>query len=439
MEDKGQMEMAEKLAVAKHEFNVQKTKLANGLVIVTEQMPHVRSVSFGVFQRVGSRFEASEKNGITHFIEHALFKGTRKRTAAQIAAESDALGGHLDAFTGREIVGFHTKVLDEHVVRAFELLGDLVTSPAFKAAEIEKERNVILEEIKMVEDTPDDLVYEIFSERYYPEHALGRPILGTPASLRRLKRPQLEAYYEETYCAENLIIAAAGNLRHDEIVHLVEEHFANLPARTSKPVSPIPQPAPHMTVRHKAELEQSHLVIGAPCPSLVSEDRYVSHILTLILGGGMSSRLFQSVREDRGLVYTVFSSISPFIDSGYLSIYAGASTEQLPATIEATMNELKRIKNEPIGEEELTRNKDQLKSSLMLNLESTSSRMSSLAQQEMTFERFTSPDEIIESVEAVTAESVQRMANEIFQPDQLAVTVLGNLKGFKIQREQFYC
>ena len=178
-------------------------------------------------------------------------------------------------------------------------------------------------------------------------------------------------------------------------------------------------------------------MIGAPCPSLVSEDRYVSHILTLVLGGGMSSRLFQSVREVRGLVYTVFSVINPYIDSGYLSIYAGASTEQLRETIVATMDELKKIKNEPIGEEELERNKDQLKASLMLNLESTSSRMSSLAQQEMTFGKFTSPDEIIQCVEAVTAESVQRMANEIFQPEQLAVTVLGNLKGFKLDREQF--
>ena len=429
--------MADQLAVAGHSFEVKKTRLSNGLVIVTEQMSHVRSVSFGVFQRAGSRYEAFEKNGITHFIEHALFKGTRKRSAAQIAAESDALGGHLDAFTGREIVGFHMKVLDQHLTRAFELVGDLVTSPAFKSSEIEKERNVILEEIKMVEDTPDDLVFEIFSEKFYPEHALGRPILGTPSSLRRLKRPQVDDYYQETYRAENLVIAAAGNLTHEEIVALAEQHFGCLHGTATELVSSPPKPTPHVTLRHKAELEQSHLVIGTPCPSLVSEDRYVSHILTLILGGGMSSRLFQSVREDRGLVYTVFSSINPYIDSGYLSIYAGASTEQLRETIVATMDELKKIKNELIGEEELERNKDQLKASLMLNLESTSSRMSSLAQQEMTFGKFMSPDEIIKRVEAVTSEAVLKMANEIFQTEQLAVTVLGNLKGFKLDREQF--
>ncbi|MEP7273219.1 MAG: pitrilysin family protein, partial [Acidobacteriota bacterium] len=367
---------------------IRKTRLSNGLIIATEQMPHVRSVSFGVFLRVGSRLEAPEKNGLTHFIEHALFKGTRKRTAAQIAEESDALGGHLDAFTGREMVGFYTKVLDRHLERAFELIADLVTSPAFQSKEIEKERNVILEEIKMVEDTPDDLVYEIFSENFYPEHPLGRPILGTPKSLARFRRKQVQDYYEKIYRAGNLVIAAAGNLKHEQVVALAEEYFSAVPALDKVQEALPPHSTPHITLRHKAELEQSHLVIGMPCPSLLSEDRYVTHVLTLILGGGMSSRLFQSIREDRGLAYTVFSSISPFTDSGYLSIYAGASTEQLKETIVATMEELQRIKTEDVSEVELERNKDQLKSSLMLNLESSSARMSSLAQQEMTFGRF---------------------------------------------------
>jgi predicted Zn-dependent peptidase len=419
--------------------NVRKTRLENGLVVVSEQMPQVRSVSFGVFLRIGSRHETVEKNGITHFIEHALFKGTRRRSAAEIAEESDALGGHLDAFTGREMVGFHTKVLDEHLPRAFELIADLVTAPAFDPAEIEKERNVILEEIKMVEDTPDDLVFEIFSEKFYPNHPLGRPILGTPETLQSFKGQRVRDYYESIYRPDNFVIAAAGNLTHEQFLDLVNEHFGQLPSDNTALASPEPRPSAHITLRHKAELEQAHLVIGAPCPSLVSEDRYVTHIMSSILGGGMSSRLFQSIREDRGLVYTVFSASSSYKDSGYLTIYAGASTEQLSDTIDAAMVELRRIKEEPIGESELQRNKDQLKASLMLNLESTSSRMSALAQQEMIFGRFISPDEIIAAVNAVTAEDVRRIAKDIFKPEALAVTVLGDLDGFNVGREQLQC
>jgi predicted Zn-dependent peptidase len=403
-------------------------------VVVSEQMPHVRSVSFGVFLRTGSRHEAPEKNGISHFIEHALFKGTRRRTAAEIAAESDALGGHLDAFTAREMVGFYTKVLDEHLPRAFEL-----TSPAFDPIEIEKERNVILEEIKMVEDTPDDLVFEIFSERFYPDHPLGRPILGTPETLSSFKRERVQGHYDDVYRPDNLVIAAAGNLSHELLLALVEEHFGRLRSSGLEPTSLAPHPSAHVTLRHKAELEQAHLVIGAPCPSLVSEDRYTAHIMTSILGGGMSSRLFQSIREDRGLVYNVFSASNSFKDSGYLTIYAGTSAEQLGETIAAAMEELRRIKEEPVGDEELQRNKDQLKASLMLNLESTSSRMSALAQQEMIFGRFISPDEIIERVNAVTSDGVRRIANEIFQSEALAVTVLGDLGDFTVEREQLKC
>jgi predicted Zn-dependent peptidase len=419
--------------------NVRKTQLDNGLVVVSEQMPHVRSVSFGVFLRTGSRHEAVEKNGLTHFIEHALFKGTRRRSAAEIAEESDALGGHLDAFTGREMVGYHTKVLDEHLPRAFALIADLVTAPAFDPAEIQKERNVILEEITMVEDTPDDLVFEIFSENFYPDHPLGRPILGTPETLQSFKGKRVRDYYESIYRPDNFVIAAAGNLTHEALLELVNDHFGHLRCSSQLQASPEPQPAAHITLRHKAELEQAHLVIGAPCPSLVSEDRYVAHIMSSILGGGMSSRLFQSIREDRGLVYTVFSASSSFKDSGYLTIYAGASTAQLSETIDAAMAELRRIKEELAGGDELQRSKDQLKVSVMLNLESTASRMSALAQQEMIFGRYISPDEIIAAVNAVTAEDVRRIANDIFKPESLAVTVLGNLDGFKVEREQLQC
>lgn len=426
-----------------HSFDVRRTKLDNGLIVVSEKVPYVRSVSFGVFLHSGSRHETIEQHGLTHFIEHALFKGTRKRSTAQIAAETDALGGNLDAFTGREIVGFYDKVLDEHLPRAFDLIADLVTSPAFDPVELDKERNVILEEIKMVEDTPDDIIFDIFCENFYPEHALGRPILGTEDSLATFKRDEIQTWYDEIYRPDNFVFAAAGNLDHDEVIALANEYFGQLKPRGSQLISPPPKNAAPITLRHKVELEQSHLVIGAPCPSLVSEDRYAANILSAILGGGMSSRLFQAVREDKGLVYTVFSSVTPFKDCGYLNIYAATSIDQLGETIDAVMEELRRIKAELVSEEELRRNKDQLKASLMLSLESTSSRMSALAQQEMIFGRFISPDEIIERVDDVTAEDVERLANEIFQEEAIAATVLGDLAGdsgkFKLDRSRLQC
>ncbi len=422
-----------------YQLQVRKTRLDNGLVVVSEQVPHVRSVSFGVFLRSGSRREQDAQHGLTHFIEHALFKGTRKRSVAQIAAEADTLGGNLDAFTGREMVGFYDKVLDEHLPRAFDLIADLVTAPTFDPVELDKERNVILEEIKMVEDTPDDIIFDLFCENFYPQHPLGRPILGTPESLAQFKGAVVRSYYDDIYRPDNFVLAAAGNLTHEALLELAQAHFGALQPSKTPFVPTTPIPTPHLTLRHKAELEQSHLVLGVPCPSLVSEDRYVAQILSVILGGGSSSRLFQSIREELGLVYTVFAAVNPFSDCGYLTIYAGTSTDQIDETVAATMTELQRIKQEPVPDEELQRNKDQLKASLVLNLESTSARMSALAAQEMTFGRFISPDEIIAQVEAVTAEDVQRLANEIFQPQMLAATVLGDLDGFTLTQEQLQC
>jgi predicted Zn-dependent peptidase len=421
------------------EQKVRKTRFENGLVVLSDQLSHVRSVSFGVFLREGSRHERAPQNGLSHFIEHSLFKGTRRRSAAQIAEEADALGGNLDAFTGREMVGFTNKVMDEHLPRAFELIADLVTAPAFDPDELQKERNVVLEEIKMVEDTPDDLVFEIFSEHFYPRHPLGRPILGTPQTLATFAPARVRRFYEQAYRPDNLVIAAAGNVEHRELLKLARKHFGHLPPRAVASPAPRPRPRAHVTLRRKTKLEQTHLVIGAPCPSLVSRDIYAAHIMCSILGGGMSSRLFQAVREDRGLVYTVFSTLNSYQDSGYLTVYAGASARQIRATVGATMREVRRLKDEAVSDEELQRNKDQLKTSLLLGLESSSSRMNALAQQEMIFGRHVTPDEIIRRVDAVSAADVRRTAREIFQPRKLALTVLGDVKGLKVGRDELEC
>lgn len=418
---------------------VEKTILENGLVVISEEMPQVRSVSFGIFLKTGSRQETLARHGLTHFIEHALFKGTRKRSAAMLAAEADVFGGNLDAFTGREIVGFHDKVLDEHLPAAFELIADLVTAPQFDRVELEKERNVILEELKMVEDTPDDIIFDLFSEQFYPGDPLGRPIIGTRDSIATFTADLVWPYYREIFAPGNMVLAAAGNLPHAELVELARAHYGALPSAPALAEMAAPPAAATIALRHRDELEQSHLVMGVPCPSAVSDDRYVCHLLSVILGGGMSSRLFQSVREDRGLVYTIYAAVNPFRDCGNLNIYAGTSAERLPETIEATMAEVRRMKAAPPDEAELYRNKQQLKASLILNLESTSSRMSSLAQLEMTFGRHLTPEEIMAAVEAVTAEQIHQMANEIFQSDRFGVTVLGELDDFRLERSDLEC
>jgi predicted Zn-dependent peptidase len=420
-------------------FDVRKTTLDNGLVVLSEQMQHTRSVSFGVFLRTGSRYETAEQNGLTHFLEHALFKGTRKRSALQIAKDADVLGGNLNAFTGREIVGFHNEVVDADLARGFELLADLITAPTFDPAELDKERSVILEEIKMTEDTPDDVLFDVFSENFYPNHPLGRRVLGTPETVATFRDEPVWNYYRELFSPENLVVAAAGHLQHEVILELAQTYFGSLAkAHAAVPIAAPPATA-HVTLQRKRELEQAHLVLGVPCPSLLSEKFYATGILTSILGGGMSSRLFQSVREERGLVYDVYAAANQYHDAGYFQIYAGTSPDRLTETISAIMTELKRLKDEPVSEEELQRTRGRMRAALILSLEDSGSRLSIMAGNEIVEHRFIPLEETVARIEAVTATDVQRLANEVFQPEAFAVTALGNLKGFKLKRAQLNC
>lgn len=423
----------------KQEFDLRKTTLDNGLVVLSEQMQHTRSISFGVFLRTGSRYETAEQNGLTHFLEHALFKGTRQRSALQIAKDADALGGNLNAFTGREIVGFHNEVVDEDLAQGFELLADLVTAPAFDATELDKERSVILEEIKMVEDTPDDVLFDVFCEKFYPDHPLGRRVLGTPETLATFREERVWSYYQDLFSPENLVVAAAGNLKHEAVLELAERYFGALRKRhAATPVS-APPPAAHLTLQRKKELEQAHLVLGVPCPSLLSEEFYATGLLTMILGNGMSSRLFQSVREERGLVYDIYASANQFQDAGFFQIYAGTSPDRLDETIAAIMLELRRVKTEPVSADELQRTRGRMRAGLILSLESSGSRLSTLAGHEITEKRFIPLEETVARIEAVTVEEMQQLAQQIFQPEAFAVTALGNLKGFKLKRAQLDC
>jgi predicted Zn-dependent peptidase len=402
-------------------------------------MPHVRSVSVGIWIGSGSRREAGEQNGISHFIEHMLFKGTTRRSAEDIARSVDSIGGNLDAFTAKELVCFNTKVLDEHLSLAFDVLTDLVLNPLFREEDIEKEKGVILEEIKMEADSPDYLVHEIFSSNFWKDHPLGKPILGTPQTVKRFDQDMIRSYYSSAYASSNLIVTAAGNLTHDGLVALASEHLAMLPPAPTAPPDQAPNTHARIALRNKKALEQVHLCLGVPSYPLPHQERFACYVLNTLLGGGMSSRLFQNIRERQGLAYAVFSELNPYRDTGCLSIYAGTSIESARKVVESVTKEFKELKDNPVSTEELRRAKDHLKGSLMLSLESTSSRMSNLARQEMYFGRFFSLDELVASIEAVSAPDVQRIAQTFFDPKQIALTVLGNLENFKIGREDLVC
>src|SRR5579863_1355475 len=419
--------------------NVRKDILPNGLTILTESMTSVRSISVGIWLRTGARQERIEDNGISHFIEHMLFKGTKNRSAEQIARAADSIGGHLDAFTAKETTGFSIKALDEHLPRAFEILADLVKNPLFREEDIAKESHVIQEEIKMVEDTPDDLVHEIFTARYWSGHALGRPILGTRRSVASFDRRQMLAYFRRHYTPNIMLITAAGNLEHDRLVDLVSREFGSAPSGASLKGGRAPVAHPNIELRRKKTLEQAHVCIGVPAYPQAHENRYACYVLNTVLGGGMSSRLFQNIREKRGLAYSVGSGITSFHDVGCLSVYAGTATENARQVVDLTLEEFHQLKSHPLGDEELQRAKDYLKGSMLLSLESTPSRMSNLARQEMVFGRHISLDEIAAGIDAVTTEDVREVASEIFMRDQIALTVLGPLNGLKITRRDLAC
>ena len=401
--------------------------------------PRSRRPSRSHLAATGARRERIEDNGISHFIEHMLFKGTTHRSAEDIARAADSIGGHLDAFTAKETTNYSIKVLDEHLPRAFAILSDLVKNPLFEPAHISNESRVIQEEIKMVEDTPDDLVHEIFTQTYWRGHALGRPILGTRRSVRSFDRKRMVSYFRRHYAPNNLLIAAAGNIKHSQIVDLVQNEFGDLPAGPALRSGPVPVPHPHLQVRHKKDLEQVHLCVGSPSYPQPHKNRFPAYILNSVLGGGMSSRLFQNIREKRGLAYSVFSSLSSFHDAGCLSVYAGTAVDKAREVIELVLKEFCELKSNPISQEELQRAKDYLKGSLLLSLESSTSRMGNVARQEMYFGRYISQDEIARSVDAVTAEQVMDVGQEFFQPERLAITVLGPINGLKLKRDDLGC
>lgn len=419
--------------------DIHRHALPNGLVVITETMQNVRSVSVGIWVRNGSRREVRSENGLAHFLEHMVFKGTERRSAEDIAREMDSVGGMLDAFTSKEQICFNAKVLDEHLPIAFDVLADLVLRPKLDNADVKKERQVVLEEIKMDLDNPEYLLHDLFTRGFWPDHSLGRPILGTPETVRNFDRDALLKRFQNWFAPDHIVVTAAGNITHQEVLSLVEKEFGHLKPLLTKEEDPVPTTAAPIHLESKRDLEQVHLCVGVPSLPIAHERRFGIAVLNNLLGGGMSSRLFQNIREKQGLAYAVFSELTPYSDTGMLSVYAGTAKETIGQVLDLTIAEFRAMKESPVTEEELLRAKNHLKGSLMLSLESTSSRMSNLARQELYFHRFSSLDEILSSIEAVTREEVQALAQEFFQPQRIATTVLGPINGFTVDRARLAC
>ncbi len=421
------------------ERNIERGVLPNGLVVITEQMPHVRSVSVGIWLRTGSRRETAERAGLSHFIEHMVFKGTARRTAEEIARQMDSVGGMLDAFTEKEIVCFNGKVLDEHLGIAFDVISDLVLRPRFDEDDVEREKQVVLEEVRMEEDNPEYLVHEMFTQGFWREHALGRPILGTCETIPRFSREAMLDAFRTEYAPNNAVLTAAGNCNHAQLMELATREFGgSARAELHSPDGP-PRPEPALMARSKRELEQVHICIGAPSCPLADERRYAVSLLNNILGGSMSSRLFQNIREKQGLAYAVFSDLNLYSDAGMLSVYAGTAPAKAEQLIRSVMEECGKLKKERVAEEELRRAKDHLKGSLVLSLESTGARMSQLARHEIYFSRFFTIDETLAGIEAVTREEILKIAGESFESERIAAAAVGPPNGFRLTRDLLAC
>jgi predicted Zn-dependent peptidase len=388
------------------------TRLPSGLTVVTERMERVETVSLGAYVGSGSRHELAEENGVSHFLEHMAFKGTKRRTAAEIAEEIEAVGGHLNAYTAREQTAYYVKVLKEDTALAADIIGDILTHSTFDPEELERERGVILQEIGQANDTPDDIIFDHFQTAAFPDQPIGRPVLGLEAGIRAMPRATLTGYMRRHYPASNVVVAAAGALDHDHILELVNQHFADLPGDPSPKAEAARYGGGEF--REARELDQVHIVLGFPCAGYGHPDYYPTLLLSTLLGGGMSSRLFQEVREKRGLVYSIYSFSSPFMDGGLFGIYAGTGESEAAELMPVTLEELHKVQH-AVTEVELARARAQVKASLLMSLESTGSRCEQLARQLQVFGRVIPTAETVAKINAVTISDVCGAATRVFR------------------------
>ncbi|WP_042334722.1 M16 family metallopeptidase [Desulfosporosinus meridiei] len=401
-----------------------KTLLPNGVRIITEEIDHVRSAAIGMWVGAGSRDEREGFEGISHFIEHMFFKGTEHRTARALAESLEAVGGQLNAFTTKEYTCYYAKILDEDLDLAIDVLSDMFFSSLFDEKEIEKEKNVVIEEIKMYEDSPDELIHDVFSEQVWNDHPLGKPILGTEESIKALNREKIMQFLTEHYAPDNLVISVAGKIKHEEVVNKLSPQFGNFNRGGRRVLEETPI-GRTIEFYQKKDTEQMHIIMGVPGLGQDDEDIYAMHIFNNILGGGLSSRLFQEIREQRGLAYSVYSYHSTYVDTGLFAIYAGTSPKNTQEVIVCILEELMEMKEKGISAEELARTKAQIKGGLYLGLEAVSSRMSRLGKTELTYNRVLSPEEVVEKLEKVTLEDVLRVIGRLWKKENISIMTMG--------------
>ncbi len=416
--------------------NIQETRLPNGLTVLTDRMEGVRSATLGFFFRKGARHEPRELHGISHFIEHTVFKGTARRSALEIAIETDRLGGNLDAFTTHEETGFAIKVIDDQLPRAFDLIADMLVNPRFDAADLKSEQKVIIEEMKMIEDSPEEYLGEIFSEGFFPDHPLGASIAGTPETVKSFDAERTRKYHNEVFNASNLVITAAGNIEHQQMVDLAKRSVPSSLVPRSSSLSAPPTYAAPIIIKHNVNLEQAHLIIATPLVSATDERRYAADVMANIIGGGTSSRLWQKVREERGLAYSVGTSSISYQDCGMFSIFAATSPEQVEEVVDLSIAEMRAVINDGVTNDELELAKQQAVASILLSLEDSAARAATLAQSEMTHGRQISVEETLAKLEAVTTDEIQSIAREFFKTENIAFAALGDLKRLTVDRKK---
>lgn len=430
---------------------IRETRIDDGLVVLTDRMPGVRSATLGFFYRIGARNEPEDQAGITHFIEHTVFKGTTRRSALDIAREQDRLGGNLEAFTTHEETGFAVKVIDDQLESAFDLLSDMLTDPTFDEAELASEQRVIIEEMKMIDDSPEEFLGELFAREFFPDHPLGGPIAGSAETVRTFDHQATRAFHQTNFHPANLVIVAAGNVEHDRVLQLATATVTAASSRLSWPNrAALPRPgwprdsrqdggvtmAAPIVLHERSDLEQAHLIIGLPFVGSRDERRYAADLLTNILGGGMSSRLWQKIREDRGLAYSVGASAAMYRDTGVFTIFAGTSPEQTEEVVDISVGELRDIAKNGITPTELDLAKHQARAAILMSLEDSAARAAALAQSEMVYHRQIPVEETLARIDAVTAGDAVELAREYFKSRSVAFAAIGDFGHLQIDRDR---
>jgi predicted Zn-dependent peptidase len=405
---------------------INKALLPNGVKIISQKTPHIRSVSMGVWVNVGARDENNEQNGLSHFIEHMIFKGTARRSAYQIAKEFDAIGGHTNAFTSMEHTCYHAKVLDSHMETMVDILADIFLNSIFDAQEVERERPVISQEIGMIEDAPEEYVHLLSTHNFWGDHPLGRSILGTRENILRFDSRIIKDFFQRFYHPERIVVSVCGNVDHQRLVDLVGPAFGGIVNGESLPERHIPKFNPGIRI-HYRELEQVHVCLSAPGLSITDPRRFALSLLNSLLGGNMSSRLFQEIRERRGLAYSVYSFLSSHVDTGMFGIYAGVHPDNVRQVIELIVQGMDTVSRFPITAAELQDAKEYTKGNLILATESVDNQMVRLAQNEIHFNAYIPLESVIEQIETVTADDIQDLARTLFKSGQCALTLLGQV------------